>query len=99
MSEEEQNNVARFFANYEAYRNQAIEKLQEVKVSAKFDGIHSEILIKGEKTLAKILVASIIKNMADVDGVDTEEIIEELRDNIQHIVLNKVENMWERNEF
>lgn len=82
--------------NFEDFRDsEFFEKLKDVKVSARFDGIHSEIIIKGEKTLAKILVASIIKNMADVDGVDTEEIIEELRDNIQHIVLNKVENMGE----
>ena len=30
LTEEEQNIVARFLANYEAYRNQAIEKLKEV---------------------------------------------------------------------
>ena len=35
LSEEEQNNVARFLANYEAYRNQAIEKLQEVTENKK----------------------------------------------------------------
>lgn len=82
--------------NFDDFRDSDIyEKMQDVKVSARFDGIHSEIVIKGEKTLVKILVASIIRNMADVDGVDTEEIIEELRDNIQHIVLSKFKNMGE----
>lgn len=82
--------------NFEDFRDsEFFEKLKDVKVQASFDGLHSEIILKGDKTLVKILVASIIKNMADVDGVDTEEIIEELRDNIQHIVLNKVENMGE----
>jgi hypothetical protein len=82
--------------NFDDFRDSDIyEKMQDVNVSARFDGIHSEIVLKGEKTLVKILVASLIRKMADVDGVDTEEIIEELRDNIQHIVLNKVENMGE----
>lgn len=80
--------------NFEDFRDsEFFEKLKDVKVQAKFDGMHSEIILKGDKTLVKVLVASMIKNMADIDGVDTEEVIEELRDNIQHIVLSKFKNM------
>lgn len=82
--------------NFEDFRDSELyEKLQDVKVQARFNGMHSEILLKGDKTLVKILVASLIKNMADIDGVDTEEVIEELRDNIQHIVLSKIKNKGE----
>lgn len=82
--------------NFEDFRDSEFyEKLQDVKVQARFNGMHSEILLKGEKTLVKILVASLIKNMADIDGVDTEEVIEELRDNIHHIVLSKIKNKGE----
>ena len=69
--------------------------MREVKVQANYEGMHSKIILKGDKTLVKILVATMIKNMAELDGVDTEEIIEELRDNIQHIVLIKIKNMGE----
>lgn len=82
--------------NFDDFRDsEFFEKLKDVKVQASFDGMHSEIILKGDKTLVKILVASIIKNMADIDGVDTEEVIDELRNNIQHIVLSKFKNMGE----
>lgn len=83
--------------NFEDFRDsEFFEKLKDVKVQASFDGMHSKIILKGDKTLIKILVASMIKNMAYIDGVDTEEIIEELRDNIQNIVLNRVKRMGEK---